>query len=193
MGPYTKPITELLVEWRKGSAAARDRLFGIVYDELKRLARRQIWQENAHPTLQPTVLVHELYLRLLEQRTLECSDRTHFFGIAARLLRQILVDHVRSAGAAKRGGTCIRIPLEEAMSRASERDIDLVRLDDALLKLSQHDARQCEIVEMRFFGGLSVEETAEVIGISPATVKRDWAVARAWLYREMMENADERR
>ena len=193
MGDSSKPITQLLREWRGGSSHARDELFDVVYDELKQLAERQLWRDNPNQTLQPTALVHELYLRFADQRTLAWRDRAHFFGISARLLRQILVDHARSTGAAKRGGNCVRISLDDAIASLADREIDVVLLDEALLKLSKRDSRQCEIVELRFFGGLSVEETAEVVGISPATVHREWAVARAWLYRAMAGAPDDLR
>jgi len=177
----------------RGDSGARDELFAVVYAELKQLARSQLRRERPHHTLQPTALVHELYLRLAGQQGVPWQDRAHFFGIAARVLRQILVDHARQAKSAKRGGAAVRISLDEAVTTLAQREIDLVHLDDALIKLAGQDPRQCEIVEMRFFGGLSIEETAEATGLSPATVKRDWAVARAWLYREMANSSDDQR
>jgi RNA polymerase sigma factor (TIGR02999 family) len=160
-------------------------LLSLVYDELKLLARRRMRDERPNHTLQPTALVNELYIRMAGQQPIKFHDRAHFFGIASKLLRQILVDHARSIQAQKRGGECIRVTFDDATLKTGSRDIDLVRLDDALVQLTERDPRQCEIVEQRFFGGLSIEETAEVIGVSPATVKREWAMARAWLYREM--------
>jgi RNA polymerase sigma factor (TIGR02999 family) len=178
-------VTRLLQRWREGDASARDELFPLVYADLKRLARHQLRRERPNHTLQPTALVHELYLRLAEGRGIQWNCRTHFFGIAAKLLRQVLVDHARATGAQKRGGGGVRILLDEAVAILSVRELDLVQLDDALIRLTSFDPRQCEIVELRFFGGLSIEDTAEAMGLSPATVKRDWTIARAWLYREM--------
>jgi RNA polymerase sigma factor (TIGR02999 family) len=187
-----KPVTQLLFEWREGDSAARDKLFSLLYGELKQLARGQMGRERIGHTLQPTALVHELYMRLAAQSGVQWQDRAHFFGIAARVLRQILVDHARTTQSLKRGGDSVRISLDEAISNLAPRDVDLVLLDDALIKLAQHDPRQCEIVELRFFGGLSIEETAEVTGLSPATVKRDWTIARAWLFREVGGASDDR-
>lgn len=180
-----KVVTQLLQEWRGGDFEARDELLSLCYKELKQLASQQLRHERRNQTLQPTALVHELYLRIAEQPAISWNDRAHFFGIAAKVLRQILVDHARSGGCAKRGGTWLRISLDDALPIVAKREIDLVQLDDALLKLKQDEPRHCEIVELRFFGGLSIEETAAVMGISPATVKRDWSITRAWLYREM--------
>jgi RNA polymerase sigma factor (TIGR02999 family) len=181
----SKEVTQLLLQWREGDSSARDELLSLVYDELKQLARRRMQHERSNHTLQPTALVNELYLRIADQQPIQWNDRAHFFGIAAKLLRQILVDHARSAYADKRGGQFLRITLDDNVLRSDPREIDLVRLDDALIKLAELDFRQSEIVEQRFFGGLSIQETAQVTGLSPATVKREWAVARAWLYREI--------
>jgi len=187
----TSEVTKLLLRWRKGESSARDELLPLVYDELKQLARRRMRHERSDHTLQPTALVNELYLRIADQHTIQWNDRAHFFGIAAKLLRQILVDHARSRYASKRGGQFLRITLDDNVLVPKAREIDLVRLDDALIKLAKLDPRQCEIVEKRFFGGLSIQETAEILGISAMTVNRDWAVARAWLYREMSDTQND--
>jgi len=186
-------ITQLLLQWREGDLIASDELFSLVYPELKLLARRRMRQERSNHTLQPTALVNELYLRFVNQATIQWRDRAHFFGIAAKLLRQILVDYARSTLSKKRGGGSLRVLLDDVGPDPEHREIDLVLLDEALIKLAKQDPRQCEIVEQRFFGGLSIEETAEVIGVSPATVKRDWAVARAWLYREIVNAPNDKR
>lgn len=155
-----------------------------VYGELKRLASYYLRREPAGHTLQSTALVHEAYIRLVQQEAVNFQDRAHFFAICARMIRQILVDHARKKKAAKRGGG-MTLVLEKGMEAAGRRELDLVRLDDALMALAQFDEQQSKIVEMRFFAGLSVEETAEVLSVSPRTVKREWASARAWLYREL--------
>jgi RNA polymerase sigma factor (TIGR02999 family) len=179
----SKPISELLVQWKGGDQGALTALLPLVYDELKRLARHHLRGERPGHTLQSTALVHEAYLRLV-QKPLQLQNRTHFFAVAARLMREILVDHARSRRAAKRDYRC-KITLDQAVALPQKRDVDLLSLDDALNELSHLDPRQGRIVELRFFGGLSIDETAEIMGISPATVKREWATARAWLHREM--------
>lgn len=183
-----KPVTELLLRWRSGDAAALDALLPLVYDELHRLARHYLASERPGHTLQSTALVHEAYLRLVDQAPLVIQSRAHFFAIAARLMRQILVDHARARRAAKRDPGCF-IALEESAQASPENEVDLLALDDALNQLSQLNEQQARIVELRFFTGLSISETAEALGISSATVKRDWAIARAWLYRELARNA----
>lgn len=157
----------------------------LVYDELRRLAQHYLRRERADHTLQSTALVHEAYVRLIGQDTPPWQSRAHFFGIAARLMRQILVEHARSHHAAKRGGHAFKLTLEDASAVAQPADVDLVALDDALKKLSTQDARQSRIVELRFFAGLTIEDAAEVLEISPATVTREWTIARAWLFREI--------
>jgi len=157
----------------------------LVYDELRRLASHYLRQERSDHTLQSTALVHEAYLRLAGQNPPDWQNRAHFFGIAARIMRQILVEHARGRNAAKRGGGATVLTLDAAVAPAGSVDIDIVELDRALSDLSQLDPQQSRIVELRFFGGLTIEDTSEVLGISPATVKRDWVTARAWLYRAM--------
>jgi RNA polymerase sigma factor (TIGR02999 family) len=183
----SKPISELLVRWRDGDQGALQALLPLVYDELKRLARNYLRNERPGHTLQSTALVHEAYLRLV-QSPLQLQNRTHFFAVAARLMREILVDHARSRRAAKRDYRC-KITLDRAVALPQKRDVDLLALDDALDELSRLDPRQGRIVELRFFGGLSIHETSEILGISPATVKREWTTARAWLHREMSGGA----
>ena len=179
------PVTELLSRWSDGDTTARDALIPIVYDELRRVAKRCLGGQRSDHTLQPTALVHEAYLRLVKQDNLEWQNRAHFFAMAARAMRQILVDHARRRAAAKRGGGAITLVFDEPAAPRQNSALDLIALDDALQKLATLDPRQCEIVELRFFGGLSVEETSHVVDISPATIKREWATARLWLHREM--------
>ena len=178
-------VTRLLVEWSDGDQAAVDRLFPIVYQELRRLARNYFRRERPDHTLQPTALVHEAFLRLIDQRRVTWHNRAHFFGLAAQMMRRILVNQAVSRRAAKRGGPGEHIPLDEDILAAPQQKLDVLALDDALKTLAGLDTRQTRIVELRFFGGLTVEETAEVVGISPATVKREWAAARLFLLREM--------
>lgn len=180
-----KSVTQLLAEWGSGNEAARDELLPLVYDELRRLARDYLRRERPDHTLQPTALVHEAYLRLAGQGAVNWQGRAHFFGIAARLMRQILINHAEGRQAAKRGGAAQRLSLSAADQLAPESAVDLVALDEALKALETLDARQSRIVELRFFGGLTVEEIAEVLRVSPATIKREWSSARAWLRREL--------
>ena len=182
MHPSPGDITELLIQLRKGNPDAEAKLVPLVYKHLHRLAEHYMKHERPDHTLQPTALVNEAYVRLVAQRKGEWRDRAHFFGVAARLMRQILVDHARARHAGKRGGLAEKLPLDQAFEFSPQRSGELVKLDDALQSLEQLDPRQGRIVELRFFGGLSVEETAEVLGISPRAVKRDWSVARAWLH-----------
>jgi RNA polymerase sigma-70 factor, ECF subfamily len=182
-------ITELLQAWSRGDAAAGEALYPLVFADLRRRARRYLRRERREHTLQPTALVHEAYIRLVDQRVMAWQNRAHFFGVAAQMMRRILVDHARAYGTGKRGGAWSRIPLQEDAAVAGPPDADLVALDAALVELSALDAQQSRIVELRFFGGLSIEEAAEVLGISPATVKRDWSVARAWLFRRIQTGA----
>ena len=178
-------VTELLHAWSDGDKNALDQLMPVVYDELRRQASRYLRREQGGHTLQTTALVNEAYLRLVDQKNIRWQNRAQFFGIAAQLMRRILVDHARAKHRAKRGGRDVRVTLDDAMAIAANQEIDLIALDAALDRLAQIDEQQSKVVEMRFFSGLNVEETAEVLGISPATVKRDWNVAKAWLYREM--------
>jgi RNA polymerase sigma factor (TIGR02999 family) len=183
-GP-TNEITQLLQGWRGGDRAALDALLPVVYKELERLAHFQLRQERSGHTLQSAALVHEAYLRLVGMNPPKWESRTHFFAIAAQLMRQILVDYARRHRAHKRGGGAVAMPLEEATLLLGGQAIDVVALDDALKELAKIDARKAQVVELRFFGGLSFSETAEVLKVSAVTVSRDWSTARAWLHREI--------
>jgi RNA polymerase sigma factor (TIGR02999 family) len=177
-----REATELLLAWSQGDKTAGEELFPVVYVELRRLARARLRRERPDHTLQPTALVHEAYLRLVEQHTLGCENRSQFFAIAACMMRRILINHARDRRAAKRGGAALRVPLDEALELAESKHIELLQLDDALLELERLAPRQSQIVELRFFGGLSLEETAQALNISTATVERQWRTARAWLH-----------
>ncbi len=187
MTPSLGNVTQMLHDWSDGDREALDKLIPIVYAELRRQAARYLRRERPGHTLQTTALIHEAYLRLIDQRDVRWQNRAHFFAISAQLMRRILVDHARSRQAAKRGGSNVKLPLEEAMIVSDGKEIDLVVLDEALERLAAIDPQQSRVVELRFFSGLSVEETAEVLGVSPRTVKRDWNVAKAWLRREISE------
>ena len=179
------PVSELLVRWKHGEQEALQALLPLVYDELRRLAHHHLQAERAGHTLQSTALVHEAYLRLVDQEPLRLDNRAHFFAVASHLMRQILVDYARKHHAAKRGANNLTLTLDEAIASSKQRELRLVVLDDALNVLAALDERQSHIVELRFFGGLSIDETSQVLGVSPATVAREWTAARAWLYREM--------
>jgi len=179
-------VTRLLSDWSNGDRRALDELLPLVYDELRHLANAYLKRERDGHTLQSTALVHEAFLRLVNQHDVQWQGRAHFFGIAAQMIRRILVDHARAQRAAKRGAGAVRIELGEELAVAQQRDLDLIVLDDALERLATMDERQSRIVELRFFAGLSVEDTADVMGISTATVKREWSSARAWLFREVV-------
>jgi len=179
--PLTDEVTGLLLECSNGDKAAYDKLVPLVYEELHRLAHRYMGGERPGHTLQTTALVDEAYLRLVDKKV-RWQNRTHFFAIAAQVMRRILVDHARAHGYAKRGGGAQKIELNEAMLMAQERAAELVALDEALVKLGEFDARKARVVELRFFGGLTVDETAQVLGVSSNTIDRDWSTARAWLY-----------
>jgi RNA polymerase sigma factor (TIGR02999 family) len=181
---HSHPVTELLVRWKAGDQEALEALVPLVYKELRDIARRHLQRERPGHTLQSAALVHEAYLRLLDQRPFDTENRAHFLAVASRLMRQILVDYARSYGAAKRGADR-RIELDSSIVLPQVRTTDVVALDDALNDLSSLDEQQGRIVELRFFGGLATEEIAEVLGISASTVKRDWNVAKAWLTRQM--------
>ncbi len=178
-------VTNLLARWRSGDREALNSLMPVVYEELRSLARHYLRQERPDHTLQSTALVHEAFMRLVGQKAPEWKSRAHFYGVAARLMRQILVDHARSRRAEKRGGASFRLALDEGLAGSGSKDLDILALDDALNGLAQLNSQQSQIVELRFFSGLSIEDTSEVLGISPATVKRSWTTARAWLFREM--------
>lgn len=184
MSPPAK-VNELLAAWGKGDDGALTTLLPLVYDELRQLARRQLRGERNGHTLQPTALVHEAYARLVDQDSVQWQGRTHFFAVAAQTMRRVLVDHARKRHAAKRGGHAIQITLDATLAVADRRDVDVIALDDALNALATLDATQAKLVELRYFSGLGIEETAKVLGISSATVRREWATAKAWLYREM--------
>ena len=181
-GPPAQQVTQLLAAWGGGDQAARDKLMPLVYGELRRLARQCMGRERRDHTLQTSALVNEAYLRLVDQKNVAWQGRAHFFGIAARLMRQVLVDYARRRGYAKRGGDARRVSLDEAMIVSEERAAEVVALDEALESLAGVDPRKSQVVELRFFGGLSIEETAEVLGVSEGTVRRDWALAKAWLH-----------
>jgi len=183
-GPSTH-ITELLLAWNKGDDQALDRLMPLVQDELHRLAHRYIAGERPGHPLQTTALVNEAYLRLIDSSRVRWQDRAHFFAVSAQLMRRILVDVARARHKVKRGGGAIQVALDEAAVIAHEPSADLVALDEALKTLAAFDERKSKVVELRFFGGLSVEETAEVLKVSPVTVMRDWGLAKAWLLREL--------
>jgi RNA polymerase sigma-70 factor, ECF subfamily len=182
-------VTELLLSWRQGDAAALDRLIPVVYDELRRVARHRLRGESPGHALQPTALVHEVYLRLVDVERMTLKNRTHFFAVAARLMRQILVDHARRQHADKRGGHVTIVGLDDVSPVALPSSVDVLALDEALVALSSIDDRQCRVVELRFFVGLNIDEAAEALGVSPATVEREWALAKAWLYRQLSSHA----
>ena len=184
----SRSITDLLIVGREGDKAALDELFPLVYSELRRLAQSYLGRERPDHTLQPTALVHEAYMRLVDQHKVDWRDRAQFFGLAAQMMRRILVNHAEAHNAAKRGGGLARVTLEESVSWEGEREMDLVSLDEALTGLGRLDARQARVVELRFFAGLSIDETAQVLEISPATVKREWTMAKAWLRRELVND-----
>jgi len=182
--PPSQPVSALLSKWRAGNQEALQALIPFVYQELRRIAQHHLQQERPDHTLQSTALVHEAYLRLMKQGPAEVANRAHFLAVASQLMRQILVDHARGHRAAKRGGG-IKLELNDAMGAQKPQNMDLVALDNALNELAKLDPQQSRIVELRFFGGLSIEETAEIVGVSPTTAKREWATARAWLRREV--------
>ena len=185
-------LTQLLIAWGNGDKAALDSLMPIVYDELRRLARHHLRRERAGHTLQTTALVNQAYLRLVDQRKVQWQNRAHFFALSAQLMRRILLDHARRRHKAKRGGDAVRVSLDESAIVTGERDVQLIALDDALRRLEEVDERKSKVVELRFFGGLNIDETAEAMRISPATVRREWSMAKAWLYREISgENPNE--
>ena len=178
-------VTQLLVAWSDGDNSALEKLIPLVYDELRRLARRYMIRERSGHTLQTTALVNEAYLRMVDLKAVQWQNRAHFFAVSAQLMRHILVDFARSRGYKKRGGGTLNIPIDEALEVSVDEPADLVALDDALNALAEIDIRKSKVVELRFFGGLSVEETAHVLKISPETVMRDWKMAKVWLLREI--------
>jgi RNA polymerase sigma factor (TIGR02999 family) len=189
-------VTQLLLRWRAGDEAALAALLPLVYEELRSLARRHLRHERGSHTLQRTALVHEAFLRIVDQQQVDWESRTQFYGIASQMMRRVLVDHARRRSAAKRGDGAPHVDLDavlqdegEALPPGRQAEIDFAAIDDALKRLEALDPQQGKLVELRFFGGLSIKETADVIGVSPATVKREWAIARAWLQREIMAGA----
>jgi RNA polymerase sigma factor (TIGR02999 family) len=190
----TSDVTRLLLRWSEGDASALDRLLPVIYGELRRIASSQVRRERPDHTLAPTALVHELYLRLVDQRRATWQHRAQFFGVAAQLMRRILVDHARERQATKRGGSATRVSLEHALEESEAAGaahgsdaLEVLAVDEALHRLARLDADQAHIVELRFFAGLTVEETAHVLNRSPRTIKREWRLARAWLYRELRD------
>ena len=181
----SEEVTRLLVEWKGGSKEAMDLLVPLVYDEMRRMAQSYLRDERSAATLQPTVLVHEAYLRLVAQALPDWQSRSHFFGVASHLMRQILVDHARKHNSGKRGGGIPKASLEEALSFAPQQSSEVLALDDALTALAAVDPRKCQIIELRFFGGFSVEETAQALDVSVATIGREQRLAEAWLHREL--------
>jgi len=182
----TRQITRMLREWSDGNREALENLMPLVYDELHRQAARFLRRERADHTLQATALIHETYIKLIDQREANWESRAHFFAIAANLMRRILVDHARAKYREKRGGNAVKLPLEEAMLiSGEEKNVDLMALDEALTRLEKIDEQQARVVELRYFGGLSLEETAEALRVSRTTVANDWSMAKAWLHREL--------
>jgi RNA polymerase sigma factor (TIGR02999 family) len=178
-------VTQLLQSWSHGNRQAMADLLPLVYDELRRLAASYMRFESPGHTLQATALVHEAYMKLIQQREVNWKSRAHFFGISAQMIRRILVDHIRATRAQKRGSGFVALSLDEALGVSEKKSWEIIALDDALKTLAHMDPQQAKIVELRFFAGLSIEETATVVGVSPATVKRDWVTAKAWLFREL--------
>ena len=186
--PTSQDVTQLLLAWSHGEKEAERKLVPLVYQELRRLARRHMMRENPGNTLQTTALVNEAYLRLVDAKQVHWQDRAHFFALSAQVMRHILVDLARAKGYKKRGGEFFKVSLDEAMIRSKPKGADIIELDDALQVLEVVDPRKSKVIELRFFGGLSVEETAEVLKVSPDTVLRDWRLAKAWLLRELQKD-----
>lgn len=185
MSENQQDISVILKDWSGGNRASADVLLSLVYGELRKIAAQYLRKERSDHTLQPTALVHEAYIKLIDISDINWQDRAHFFAVSANVMRHILVDHARARLSEKRGGEARRIAIEDATSFCSEPDLDLLAVDEALIELAAFDEQQSRIVELRFFGGLTIEETAHVVGISPATVKREWTMAKAWLFRKL--------
>jgi RNA polymerase sigma factor (TIGR02999 family) len=181
-------VTELLIELSKGDREVVDLLLPVIYDELRKLAANYLRRERPDHTLQPTALVHEAYIRLVDQTRANWQNRAHFFGVAAQIMRRLLVDHARKHNAEKRGQAFQKLSLDENIDRAVDRTAELIALDDALKALAELDEQKARMVELRYFGGLSIEETADVLGVSPVTIKRHWRFAKAWLHGEMQKS-----
>jgi RNA polymerase sigma factor (TIGR02999 family) len=190
MDGFPNEVTRLLVDIRKGDRDAVDRLLPILYSELRKIAASQLRRERSNHTLQPTALVHEAYVQLVGQQNLRWENRAHFLGIAAHLMRQILIVHARRRRAAKRDGGLLRVTLDDEIRAADQPEVDVLALDEALERLAVADPLRARVVELRYFGGLSIDETAEVLGVGTATVERSWRTARAWLWREMTGSAE---
>ncbi len=188
--PPPNEITGLLADWSNGDQAALEQLTPLVYQELRKLAHGYLSKERPGHTLQPTALIHEAYLRLIDQNIAQWQNRAHFYGVAAHLMRQILVEHARSRHAGKRGGNAVKLSLDEALDYSRDRAAELIALDDALMALAAVDERKCRVIELRHFGGLSVEETAQALGVSVPTIVREQRMARAWLRRELSREAE---
>jgi RNA polymerase sigma factor (TIGR02999 family) len=185
----TRHITEMLKQWGEGNQNALDTLMPLVYEELRRQAARYLRKERQGHTLQTTALIHEAYLKLIDQRNVDWQNRSHFFAIASQAMRRILVDHARERHREKRGGAAENLPIEEAAFVASgEKSVDLVALDEALTRLAEFDERQARVVELRYFSGLSIDETADILGVSNVTVRRDWNLAKAWLHQQISKS-----
>ena len=183
-------VTELLLDWSRGDKTALDRLMPLVYEELRKVARHHLSREESGHTLQSTAVVHEVYMRLVDQDRVQWQNRAQFFAVAAQMIRRILVDHARARQAGKRGGSATRLSLDESIAKPQQNDVDLVALDDALMDLSKLDPQQAQVIELRFFTGLTIAESAEALGMSPATVHRDWVTAKAWLFRQLSRTGD---
>ena len=184
-------ITDLLIGWSQGDKGTLDRLMPLVYNELRNVARHHLAAEDGRHTLESGALVNETYLRLVQQERVEWRNRAHFFAISARMMRRILVDHARQRRTEKRGGARPRLSLDQSLGLTEQKDLDVVALDDALSALSKLDPQQAHVIELRFFGGLTIEETSEALNISPATVTRDWVTAKAWLYDQINRAGNE--
>lgn len=187
--PASSDVTALLIEWSHGDEAALERLLPVIYDECRRIASRQLRREDRDHTLDPTALVHEAYLRLVDQRRSTWENRAQFFGVVGQVMRRILVDYARARHAQKRGGGAVLVSLDVAADQSDDaRVADVLAIDEALERLAVQDPEQVRIIELRFFAGLTVEETARVVGRSPRTIKREWSLAKAWLYRELQRD-----
>ena len=185
ISPPRQQVTQILIDWGEGSPGAAARLMPLVYDELRQLARGYLQRERADHTLQATGLVHEAYLRLVDQTVIPCQNRAHFLAIAAQQMRRILVDHARRHRAGKRGGEWCKVEFDDALAPSLSRDLDVIALDDALTDLMKLKPLHSQVVELRFFGGMTIEEVADVLDLSPRTVQREWRLARAWLRRQV--------
>jgi RNA polymerase sigma factor (TIGR02999 family) len=187
-GTSPDDITGLLEAWSQGDPQALDALMSAAYPELRRIARNYLARRSAAPTLESAALANEAYLKLLRSRGIPCQNRTHFLALCSQIIRRILVDHARRRGYARRGGHAVRVPLNEEQVRSPRSQVDVLALDEALQSLSKIDSRKARVVELRYFGGLSIDESAEALGISPETAKRDWKVAKSWLYQQLTAN-----